>query len=86
MSPRPCNMKAAVQTLLFIRFDDAFQRAHTQYTESVHYVLPFCSRPVLTHISYRGNTHCPLLDSSISSFTNDEGQTSKKKKKEDGGM
>lgn len=33
-----------------------------------------------TDISNRENTQCPLLDSIVSSFTNDEGQTFKKKK------
>ena len=45
----------------------------------------FCSRPAFTDIIGRENTQCPLLDSVVSSFTNDEGQTSTKKKKKDSG-
>lgn len=72
-------MKTPVHTVLFVLSNDGFQHAHTIYTKVHPYFLPFCSRPVFTYILDRENTQCPLLDSIIPPFTNDEGQTSKKR-------
>lgn len=73
-------MKAPAQSVLFILSNNVFQRAHTKYTKSIHVSSPFCSRPAFTDTFSRENTQCPLLDSIISPFTNDEGQTSKKRR------
>lgn len=52
------KMKTPVHTVLFILSNDVFfQRAHTRYTKSCPYCLPFCSRPAVhRHFQQRKHT------------------------------
>lgn len=72
-------MKTSAHTVLFTLSNKAFQRARTK---SIHISSHSAAGQHFPDILSRENTQCPLLDSIISSFTNDEGQTDKKKTEE----